>query len=185
MNRHNCVVLMAVVGLVVGGNLSVARAGEASDSVVDNATVAFAAAEVAVEEARASIAKGQQLIKQVPKGSEFEAEIKQVIMVASENWNLAVSAIGNAKESLSLLGNASDPEITKDYALLATVNSGLALSSAKAVQTGLLFLEAAAENKTESLNIIRGAVHDAATTVAQVQMGAERVKKQISKKYSK
>jgi len=69
--------------------------------------------------------------------------------------------------------------------LLATVNAGVALSGAKVVQTGLLFIESAAGNKTESLDIIRMAMQDALAAASQVEFNYERVKTLIAEKYSK
>ena len=67
---------------------------------------------------------------------------------------------------------------------MTTVNAGVALSGAKVVQTALLFVDAAANNKTEALDIIRMAMQDSIAAAAQVQFNFDRVKTLIEEKYS-
>jgi hypothetical protein len=120
----------------------------------------------------------------VPADSDLMDEIKEMLMAASENWALAVSALDGAKESASKILSASSPELAQDYKLLATVNAGVALSGAKVVQTGILFVDAAAHNKVEVLDVIRVAMQDSLASASQVQFNYERVKSLITEKYS-
>ncbi len=185
MNRYNCITLVAVASLVLGGVVGTARAEEGTDQLVSKASESIAAAVAAVEEARTAIGNGKQLIAQIPESSELAGEVKQMVVAASENWKVAIAALDGAKESASMIKSASSSELAQDYALLATVNSGVALSGAKVVQTGLLFVDAAANNKTEALDIIRMAMQDSLAAASQVQFNYERVKKLIAEKYSK
>ena len=184
MNRQKCVALMA--GVVFCGVLSV-RAGavEGAGMMLDEANQSIAAASVAVEDARAAIEKGKQLITQIPADSELLPEVKEILVAAAENWKLAVAALDGAKESAARITTASTQEIAGDYKLLATVNAGVAMSGAKVVQTGLLFVEAVAHDKTESLGIIRMAMQDALAATSQVEFNYERVKTLVAEKYSK
>ena len=184
MNRQGCIALMAVAGLVFSGVLS-AHSGEGTDQLLSEANEAIAIAAVAVEEARVAIEEGKQLVTQIPEDSVLASEVKEMLVAAAENWSVAIVALKGAKESASKILEASSQEIAQDYKLLATVNAGVALSGAKVVQTGLLFVEAAAGNKTESLDIIRMAMQDALAAASQVEFNYERVKTLIAGKYSK
>ncbi len=190
MNRHSCIMLMAVSGLVFGGAMGAAHAemGAAhaeEDKLAVKAYESIGAAETAVEEARVAIKNGKQLIAQIPEDSEFHAEINQMIATAAESWKLAIAALEGAKDSADKIKEASSIELAHDYALLATVNAGVALSGAKVVQTALLFVEATANGKTEALDIIRMAMQDSVAATSQVQFNYERVKTLIAEKYSK
>lgn len=182
MNRHSCIILMAVSGLIFGGTMGVAHAED--DKLSIQVYESIGAAEAAVEEARVVIKNGKQLIAQIPEDSEFHAEINQMIAMASENWKLAISALEGAKKSAAKIKEASNLELSNDYALLARVNAGVALSGAKVVQTALLFIDAAANGKTEALDIIRMAMQDSVAATSQVQFNYERVKTLIAEKYS-
>lgn len=185
MNRHSCITLMAVSGMVFGSMVGVAHAEEPTDKSATKAYESVKAAETAVEEARAAIKTGKDLISRIPETSEFHAEINQMITMAAENWKLAISSLEGAKESAAKIATASGSELANDYALLATVNAGVALSGAKVVQTAILFVDAAANNKTEALDIIRMAMQDTVAATSQVQFNYERVKTLIADKYSK
>jgi tmRNA-binding protein len=74
--------------------------------------------------------------------------------------------------------------MAEDYKLLATVNARVALSGAKVVQTGLLFVDAVANNKAEALDIIRMSMQDSLAAASQVQFNYERIKTLILEKYS-
>ncbi|MEN8255091.1 MAG: hypothetical protein ABFR33_06435 [Verrucomicrobiota bacterium] len=176
--------MMVVAGLGLGGVLNVARA-ENSAGLAAEADKAVAAAASAVEEARAAIKNGKQFVAMIPADSPLMGEVAEILKAAKENWILAVSALEGAKESASKISSASSPEIAQDYKLLATVNAGVALSGAKVVQTGILFVDAAANNKSESLDIIRTAMQDSLAAAAQVQFNYDRVKGLIAEKYSK
>jgi cytidylate kinase len=176
---------MAATGLALGGIVGVAHAEEGADQQVDKVNKSIAAAVSAVEEARVAIENGKQLVALIPADSELVGEVKQMLVAASENWKVAITALDGAKESASKIESASSSELAQDYTLLATVNAGVALSGAKVVQTGLIFVDAAANNKTEALDIIRMAMQDSLAAASQVQFNYERVKTLIAEKYSK
>ncbi len=184
MNRQNYIALMAVVGLSFCGVLS-AYSVEGADQLINEANKAIAIATVAIEEARVSIEEGKLLVAQIPEDSELIGEVKEMLVAASENWSVAIVALEGAKDSASKIKKASSQGIAQDYKLLATVNAGVALSGAKVVQTGVLFIEAAAGNKTESLDIIRIAMQDSLAAASQVEFNYERVKTLIAAKYTK
>lgn len=185
MNRRSCIALMVVAGFVLGGVSKAAPAGQGTEALVAGANEAIAAAAAAVDEARASIENGKQLIVLIPADSALMGEVKDMLMASSDNWSLAVAALKGAQESASKIAAASSETIAKDYALLANVNAGVALSGAKVVQTGLLYVEAVSSNKTEALDIIRMAMQDSLAAASQVQFNYERVKSLIAAKYSK
>jgi len=184
MNRQGCIALLASVGFVVCGALNV-HAIEGVDQLSSEANQSVAVASQAVEEARSSIELGKRLVAMIPADSEFQEEVKEMLVAASENWNLAIKALEGAKASASRISTASNLEIAGDYKLLATVNAGVALAGAKVVQTGLLFVEAVANNKAESLGVIRMAMQDELAAASQVEFNYERVKTFIAEKYSK
>ncbi|MCF7863203.1 MAG: hypothetical protein K9L89_00240 [Kiritimatiellales bacterium] len=185
MNRQSCIAMMVAAGFVFGGVPNTARAAEGAEALVSSANESIAAASVAMDEARAAIENGKQLVAQIPADSAQLGEVKSMLLAASDNWNLSVAALKGAKESAAKITSASSTAIAKDYALLAKVNAGLALSGAKVVQTGLLFVDAVSNNKTEALDIIRMAMQDSLAAASQVQFNYERVKTLIAEKYSK
>lgn len=184
MNRQSCITFMVVAGCVFGG-ISGVRAGEGADQLLNEANESIALAAEAIEEARAAIENGKQLIGMIPSNSVMIVEVADMLQAASDNWGLSVVALEGAKQSASKISSAVTPGIAQDYKLLATVNAGVALSGAKVVQTGLLFVDAVAHDKTESLDIIRLAMRDSLVASSQVQFNYERVKSLIAKKYSK
>ncbi len=181
MNRRSCVALL-VSGVMFGVCGGVAAEG--IDALVQEANASIETAAVAVEEARSAIENGKILVTQIPSDSALLGEVKQMLKAASENWSVAVTSLEGAKESASKIAGASSVEIANDYKLLATVNSKVALSGAKVVQTGLYFVDSAANNKTESLGIIRLAMQDSLAAAKQVQFSYARVKELIANKYS-
>lgn len=185
MNRNSYITLMMVAGLALGGTLNVARAGESIDQLVSDANKSIAVSENAVEEARAAIETAKQFVAMIPSDSTLIVEVTEMLRAVSDNWTLAVDALDGAKVSASKISSASSLEIAQDYKLLATVNAGVALSGAKVVQTGVLFVDAAAHEKVESLDIIRLAMQDSLAAASQVQFNYERVKSLITEKYSK
>jgi len=184
MNRQSCIAFMVVAGCVFGG-ISGARAGDGADQLISEANEAIALAAEAVDEARAAIENGKQLISMIPSDSVMLAEVADMLQAASDNWGLAVVALEGAKQSATKISSAATSGIAQDYKLLATVNAGVALSGAKVVQTGLLFVDAVAHDKIESLDIIRLAMQDSLAAASQVQFNYERIKSLIAKKYSK
>lgn len=185
MNRSSCIALMVVVGLGLGGVMNVIAAGQSVEQLVAEADKSIAAAATAVEEARAAIDSGKQMLATIPDDSPAMGEITEMLKSVKENWVLALSALDGAKSSASKIPSASSPEIAQDYKLLTTVNAGVALSGAKVVQTGILFVDAVANEKAEALDVIRVAMMDSLDAASQVQLNYERVKKFIAEKYSK
>lgn len=176
------------IAVVAGGTAvhsTYAQEVEKAVSAPDESQTAIAAAEVEVEKARVAIESGKKLIAQIPEDSPFMPDVAQVVEAASENWKIAVDSLEGAKVSASKVATASNESIAGDYALLAKVNSGVALSGAKVVQIAIIYIEAIAENKTEALDVIRTAMQDALASSSQVQFNYERVKTLIAQKYSK
>jgi hypothetical protein len=156
-----------------------------SSSVADEAQAAIGAAEQEVEKARAAIETGKELIAQIPEDSPLMPDVAQVVQAASENWKIAVDSLKGAKDSASKIATASNESIANDYALLAKVNAGVALSGAKVVQIAISYIEAISTSKTEALDLIRTAMQDALASSSQVQFNYERVKTLIAQKYTK
>lgn len=175
---------MAGAGLVFCGVLSTYSA-EGTKQLVSEVDKSIAIATLAVDEARSAIEGGKVFLAQIPADSELKNEVKAMLVSAAENWKVAVAALEGAKQSASRIPEAKSQEIAKDYGLLATVNARVAVSGANVVQTGMFFVEAAAGNKTESLDIIRMAMQDALAAASQVEFNYERVKTLIEGKYSK
>lgn len=178
---------MGLVFAVLASGVTVRStyAQEAEVSVADKANIALVTAEQEVEKARAAIEAGKELIAQIPEDSPLMPDVAQVVQAASDNWKIAVDSLKGAKESSSKIATASSEEIANDYALLAKVNAGVALSGAKVVQIAITYIDAIATDKTESLDIIRTAMQDALASSSQVQFNYERVKTLIAQKYSK
>lgn len=185
MNRSSCIALLVVAGLSFGGMLNVVVAGQSVDQLVAEANKSIAAATTAVEEAQAAIENGKKALATIPEDSPAMAEVAEMLKAAKENWVVAKSALDGAKSSAAKIPSASSPEIARDYKLLTTVNAGVALTGAKVVQTGLLFVDAVANNKAEALDVIREAMKNSLEAAAQVQLNYERVKEAIAEKYSK
>ena len=181
MTKHRFLTGLAVA--VVSFSSSISVMGQDS-SLASEAQAAVENAETQVEVARIAIEKGKELIARIPEDSPLMPDVAQVIQAASENWQIAVDSLNGAKESVAKIGTASNESVSNDYALLAKVNSGVATSGANVVQIAISYVEAIAENKTESLEIIRTAMQDALATSSQVQFNYERVKNLIAQKYS-
>lgn len=182
MNRSVYVALMVVAGLGLGV-LNVA--GVESANLVADANKSIEAAGNAVEEARVAIENGKQFVAMIPEDSAVYGEVLGILKEIKGNWVLAVSALDSAKTSASKISSATSAEIANDYKLLATVNASVAMSGAKVVQTGILFMDAAAHDRSESLGIIRKAMQDSLASAEQVRFYYERVKNLIAEKYSK
>ena len=183
MNRHSYIAL-TVAGLVFGGVVGAAHAGGDADQLVGKANDAIALAEVAVTDVRSKIEIGKQQLALIPESSELYAEVTQILADASEKWKVATVALEGAKKSAAGIASAKDSDLAQDFALLARVHAELALSGAKVLETGLLFIDAAASNKTEALGIIRKAMKDSLIAAAQVQSSCDRVIKLIAEKHS-
>jgi hypothetical protein len=171
MNRQSFAIMSAMIALTVGcfGVTSYAETAANTQDAVDFASIA-------VNEARASIENGKQLVVQIPADSEFTYEVKEILLAASVNWTIAGEALEGAKESVAQVGSSSSPEVVDRYQLLAKVNAYVASSGANVVKIGLLFVEAVAGNKTESLDLIRLSMQDAVAASSQVQFNYDRVK---------
>ncbi len=180
MKRHTFVALL-VAGLAVGG----ARGAQDVDQLVADANQSIIVAEAAVEQARAAIENGKQLVVQIPADSALSGEVTEMLLAASENWAVAVSALEGAKKSAAKISLAPSSDVAADYKVLAEASSKVALSGANVVQTGLVFVEAVASEKSEALGVIREAMQDSLAASSQVQFGYERVKALILEKYSK
>lgn len=185
MKRSSCIALLGVVVLGFGNVLNVSAAGQSIDQLVAEAEKSIAAATAAVDEARAAIEEGKKLLATIPEDSPAMGDITEMLKSVKENWVLAVAALDGANSSASKIPAASSPEIAQDYKLLASVNAGVALSGAKVVQTGLMFVEAVANDKAEALDVIKMAMENSLESASQVQLNYERVKKFIAEKYSK
>lgn len=185
MNRNSYVVLMVVAGLGLGSVLNVFGGQKDIDQLVAEANESISVAASAVEESRAAIERGKQLIATIPADSEAIEEVTETLKAIKKNWTLAISALDGAKESAFKISSASTAEIAQDYKLLAAVNASVALSGAKVVQTGILFVDAVANEKAEALGVIREAMQDSLAASDQVQFNYERVKSLIAQKYSK
>ena len=184
MTRHTFFIgFVVAVAAFVGIAPSLRAQGTGSgltsqvQSVIENA-------EKEVAEARVAIEKGRELIARIPEDSPLMPDVAQVIQAASENWQIAVDSLRGAKESAEKIYGSSNEAVSSDYALLARVNAGVALSGAKVVQIAMTYVEAIADNKSESLDIIRTALQDSLAASSQVQFNYERVKSLIAQKYA-
>lgn len=171
------VALMACLGMV---NVSSAQATSS-----DEALAAVAKAESIVAEAKASIKEGKAMVDLIPEDSPLLPEVGQMLKEVSSNWKLANDSLAAANESATKIASTTNADIAGDYALLAKVNSTTAVSGAKVVEIGIAYVEAVANNKTESLDIIRSTMQDALAASSQVKFNCDKVKKIISQKYSK
>ncbi|WP_372806813.1 hypothetical protein [Pontiella sp.] len=183
MSRHSFIagLIVALLGIGVAPNVAKAQQENSSSEV----QVAISAAEKAVQKARADIEKGKEMLALIPEDSPLMPDIAEMVEAAAENWKVAVDSLKGAKESAGKIESAGNPSLAGDYALLAKVNAGVALSGAKIVGMAVAYVEAVATNKTESLDIIRTALRDAVAASSQVQFNYDRVKKLITEKYSK
>jgi hypothetical protein len=181
--KRNRSVLTLLIGMLIGlgpvGNVS------AESKIADDAMASVAAAENAVSQARAAIENGKELVALIPEDSPLLPEVSQMLQAASSNWKVAVNSLRGAKECVAKIESASTPALSDDFSLLAKVNGNVALSGANVVKISLAYVEAVANNKTESLDIIRGTMQDALAASSQVQMNCDKVKNLIDKKYSK
>ncbi len=181
MKRRNWVVALVIGLLSFSG---VANKAVAQSAVPADVADKLAVAEAAVEQARAAIAVGKELIAKIPEDSPYLPEVTQMLQAASANWKLAIESLQGATESSQKIATATSENLSKDYALLSKVNADVALAGSKVVEIGLAYVEAVAAGKTEALGLIRGAMQDALASSSQVQFNYERVKNLISEKYS-
>jgi hypothetical protein len=180
MNRCRFVGLMVAL-LVFSGST---RDGFAQSVLADEALASVATAESVVADAKASITRGKELVGLIPEDSPLLPEVAQMLKQVSMNWKMAVESIEGANESAAKIASTTSEDLAADYALLATVNSTVAVSGANVVQIGMAYVEAVANDKTESLDIIRSTMQDALAASSQVKFNCDKVKNLISEKYS-
>ena len=183
MNRLSCAVLMMGACLFFCG--SDVRASDNNEELFASANQSVNAARDAVEEARVSIEKGKALLEKIPADSEYSEEVTAVISAISKHWNTSVDALASAEKITPRILKTKNEGLAGDYKLLTSLSSGVALSGARVVQTGILFVDAVANNKTEALGIIRKVLADALATSDEVDQNYDRTKKLIMQKYSK
>ena len=181
MNRCRFVGLMVAL-LVFSGS---ARDGFAQSVLADEVLASVATAESVVADAKASIKRGKEMVGLIPDDSPLLPEVGQMLKKVSMNWKLAVESLESANLSAAKIATTTSEELAGDYALLSKVNAAVAVSGTNVVQIGMAYVEAVANNKTESLDIIRGAMQDALSASSQVKLNCDKVKSLISKKYSK
>jgi hypothetical protein len=181
MNRQGFIIglMVAVLGSVF------AASAQESSPVADEANAAIAAAEQAVEQARAKIEQGKVVLATIPEDSPMMTDVTRVVKAASENWKVAVESLEGAKKSATRIQASSNPSVSQDFALLAKVNAGVAVSGAKVVEIAIDYVEAVGANQTEAITVIDTALQDALAASSQVQFNYDRVKALITKKYSK
>ena len=143
---------------------------------IETAQDAIKLASVSVAEARVAIEEGKLLLAKIPADSVFMSEVKEVLVVASQNWTTAVESFEWAEISASKMKTASSQAVSDNYELLGIINAYVSHSGANVVKTTLIFIEAVADDKGESLDIIRAAMQDAIAASAQVQFYYERAK---------
>ena len=181
MNKCRFVGLIVALLMFSGS----ARDGFAQSVLADEVLASVATAESVVADAKASIKRGKELVSLIPEDSPLLPEVGQMLKQVSANWKLAVESIEGANLSAAKIASTTSDELAADYALLAKVNSTVAVSGANVVQIGMAYVEAVADNKTESLEIIRVAMKDAIAASSQVKLNCDKVKSLISQKYSK
>ena len=180
MNRCRFVGLMVAL-LVVSGTV---RDGFSQSMLADEALASVATAESIVADAKDAIKQGKELVDLIPADSPLLPEVRQMLKEVSMNWKLAVESIEGANQSAEKIASASSEQLASDYALLARVNSAVAISGANVVQIGMAYVEAVATDKTEALDIIRSTMQDALAASSQVKLNCDKVKNLISDKYS-
>ena len=180
MNRCLFVGLMVAL-LVFSGS---ARNGYAQSVITDEALASVATAESAVADAKAAIKRGRDLVALIPDDSPLLPEVGQMLKEVSMNWKIAIESIEGANQSAAKIASTKSEGLAKDYALLAKVNSSVAISGANVVQIGMDYVEAVATDKTEALDLIRGAMLNALAASSQVKLNCDKVKSLISEKYS-
>jgi hypothetical protein len=171
--------------LLVGVLVGFGGKASAQSPLQADVKASISAAQSAVADARASIAKGKELVARIPQDSPYLPEVTQMLQAASANWKVAVNSLKGANESAQKIATASSAALAKDYSILAKVNANVALTGAKVVHIGLAYVEAVATSKTESLDLIKSTMQDALAAASQVQFNYDRVKALISEKYSK
>ena len=180
MNRSVFFGMMAALLVICGSTRDVF----AQSVLADEALASVATAESVVADAKVSIKKGKELVGLIPEDSPLLPEVREMLKEVSMNWKLAVESIEGANLSAEKIAATTSDELASDYALLARANSAVAVSGANVVQIGMTYVEAVANEKTESLDIIRDAMQDALASSSQVKLNCDKVKKLISEKYS-
>lgn len=172
MNKKSFIAVLALV--LVGSSVVADRAGEAIN-----------AADQAVQEARASIEKGKELVVQIPEGSAFLPEVLRTLEAASGTWDLAVGSLDGAKGVAGRISSVAKEEVAADYTSLVVANAAIAQSGANLVKICIIYVDAVANNKTEALGTIQTALQGAAEAASNIQSAYEQMKVSIAAKYSK
>jgi len=146
MNRYRCIMGLMVGLMVFCGST---REGIAQSMLADETLASVAMAESAVADAKAAIKRGKELVSLIPEDSPMLPEVAQMLKQVSMNWKLAVESIENANESAAKIASTASQELADDYALLAKVNSTVAVSGADVVEIGMAYVEAVATDNTE------------------------------------
>lgn len=182
MKRQGFIIGLAVAVL---SSVFLGTASAQGGALADEANAAVVAAEQAVEMARTKIEMGKQLLATIPDDSPMMADVASVVKAASDNWKIAVESLEGAKKSATRIQGSANESVSQDFALLAKVNAGVALSGAKVVEIAITYIEAVADNKSEALDVINAALQDSLAASSQVQFNYDRVKTLITEKYSK
>lgn len=181
MKKYRCVVSL-LAGLLIC--VSVPSNVVADSMVSDEAMAAIKSAESAVAQARSAIEKGKGLLALVPEDSPYIQEVANMLQVSSSNWKTALSSLDTAKQCSEKVVTTTNEALAQEWALLTKSNAMLALSNAQVVQIGLAYVEAVADNKTESLDAIESAMNKALASSSQVKLSHDNVKKLIAEKHS-
>lgn len=182
MKRHVYAAALGAVGLVLFGMCGGTSAQ--NGAVPSDVAAALKAAQIQIDATRQALAASKVQLDAIPEDSAYIAQVKEMLQVAERYWGEAKDALEGARMSVDKIGGAA-PSISKDYQLLAKVSANVARSGAEVVQISLSYIQAVANQKTESLEIIGRAMTDAQAAASQVKSNFDRVKKAISGKYSK
>lgn len=181
MNR-NCFV--AGLALVLVGSFALVNPAFAGESMLKQAESAIKTAEAEVQTARSAIERGKALVALIPQDDMLFSDVARVLEETAKNWKSAVTSLEGAKESLAKGSSASKSEVAEDFALLAKVNAGVAVSGAKVVQISVAYIDSIANNKTEASKLIRVAMRDALNASARIQQNYGQIKSLIAEKYT-
>lgn len=182
MKRKGFIVGLAVALLGFGATSSVVAK---KSMPVDDVASSVASAELRIEEARVAIESGKQMLATIPEDSPMMSEVVRVVSVASDNWKIAVESLAGSKKSAARISSSSNSSVASDFAMLAKVNANVASSGAQVVKIAVAYVEAVANEETEALELIDSALVKASASAVRVQRSYDRVKAEITKKYSK
>ncbi len=167
--------LVIVACSVCVGAVSWVFAGEEVPQV-ETAQQAISLAEDAVDAARVSIERGKGFVGQIPEDSDLMCDVKEMLVTTSEKWKLAINALEWAEISAEKMQAAPSDAMSVNYEVLAMSSSFISFSGANMVQVGLLFVEAVATDKAESVGIIGLALQDSMVAFEQLSFHYDGVK---------